>query len=228
MIIIACISIMAQMSAVLILEGRKIQQEMRSDQQLINNESKEEKQRATLSKKTHEKLKAAREQYKKQLARLIDLLAQADELGRGVEESEVTTSDLRGFLSGLGDIYTTFIDTITGTSGLKERISVLEKNNAQLSMMLQSTMVKLNEQNTIIHQLQNDLNAEKNSNIACIVKATELENEKLLWLDYLNRLQSCANTMREDRAQSEEAGEFVGEMLTEAWQGISPDNMPKS
>lgn len=302
----ALAGVMIYMSIVPMLEGKKLlmQPEMRNDNQLINVDSKEDKQQRAVSKKTHEKLKSAREQYKKQLARLIELLAQADQLGRGVEESEVTTRDLKDFFGSLGSVYTSVVDTITGAGELKKRIHELEQSNTQLlgiiqvlkaqldqrdvlvkqlqttlrdqkvqldqrdalikqlQMALNDQKVQLDQRDTLVkqlkaalqdqkaqlnqrdalvkqlqstlqdqkaefdqqdvltNQLQTALQEQKNKNDVSMQQIAQLEKEKILWLDYLNDLESCAIVMREGKKESEDASQLVEQMLTSAYQAV--------
>lgn len=228
--ILALAGILVQISIVSILEGKKIsiKEKVRSDNQLIKAESKEDKQRGSLTKKTHEKLKAAREQYKKQLSRLIDLLSQADELGRGIEESEATTRDLKDFFGALGGMYTSVVDTITGAGDYKKRISELEKSNAQLLALIQVLKAQLDQREQLVKQLQGNLEYEKSKGSASTQRAAQLEKEKLLWLDYLNNLESCAIAMKEGKNKSENASQLVGEMLASAYQAVLNTSMPKN
>jgi DNA repair exonuclease SbcCD ATPase subunit len=228
--ILALAGILVQISIVPILEGKKLstKEKVRSDNQLIKAESKEDKQRGALTKKTHEKLKAAREQYKKQLSRLIDLLSQADELGRGIEESEATTRDLKDFFGALGSMYTSVVDTITGAGDYKKRISDLEKSNTQLLALIQVLKSQLDQRDQQVKQLQITLESEKNKSSLSIQRAAQLEKEKLLWLDYLSDLESCAIAMKEGKNKSENASQLVGQMLASAYQSVLNASMPKN
>lgn len=228
--IIALAGILAQMSIISIIEAKKLStnQKVRSDNELVKAQSKEDKQRGALSKKTHEKLKAAREQYKKQLSRLIDLLAQADELGRGVEESEATTRDLKDFFGSLGNIYTSVVDSITGAGDYKKRISELEKSNAQLLALIQVLKTQNDQRDALLKQLRSDLEREKNINSVSVQHAAQLEKEKLLWLDYLDDLENCAIAMKEGKNKAQDASQQVGQMLASIYQSALNKQMPKN
>lgn len=218
--IFAFAGIMMHMTIVPMLEGKKLsmQPKMRNIQQFVHAESKEEKQQKALGKKTHEKLKSAREQYKKQLARLIDLLAQADELGRGTEESETTTKDLKDFFGNLGGMYTSVVDSITGAGDYKKKISELEKNKTQLLALIQALKVQLDQRNALVKELQAALQDQKNKNDVSLQHKAQLESEKALWLEYLNNLESCVITIKEGKKESEDAGKLVEQMLISAYQ----------
>ncbi|GEM_PF-3807562 len=72
--------------------------------------------------------------------------------------------------------------------------------------------------------LQRAINALKASN----QRIAQLEAEKLLWGDYLERLGSCSDTMKDSKRVSSDAIEYTGELITALEQTTISGDEPRS
>lgn len=152
-----------------------------------NSSDLSEKDRNAIYKKTKTQLKAACEQYKKQCTRIAELLAMADDLGKGNEESDFLTRDLRSFFNALGDAYTSVIDTITGTGNLKQRIEELELAVGKLKKIISVQNDQLKELFEREQKFTEDLSSKQ---LECdMIKADidRLEKDKNKLIGFINK-----------------------------------------
>lgn len=160
----------------------------------------------TLKRQTHEKIKAARQQYKKQLARLADLLCQAGDLGHMEEESDLTTRDLKDFMNNLSDIYVSVVDVITGRDDLKKEIAHLKTINGELL----KTIHDLTTQADDFIQLEKELTHELN----------EMQAEKDDWLTRLGQLEVQASLLQNNLQSSQKEKIMMTHSLDEMYKKI--------